>query len=61
MFCVECYLVMEKQAKFFFNCNITELISYVYLIDLSPDTVELHLSGPWLSGSPIIRIGLLFG
>jgi hypothetical protein len=22
------------------------------------DTVELHLSGRWLSGSPIVRIGL---
>ena len=24
------------------------------------DTVELHLSGRWLSGTPIIRIGLAF-
>jgi len=27
---------------------------------LNNDTVELHLSGRWLSRSPIIRIGLAF-
>ena len=25
-----------------------------------PNTIELHLSGRWLSGSPIIRMGLGF-
>ena len=36
-----------------FTANITFRISFML-----QNTVELHLSGRWLSGSPIIRIGL---
>ena len=35
-------------------------LAHVWIRSIDFKTVELHLSGRWLSGSPVIRTGLFF-